>query len=373
MHGQSKYDLSVVVAAYNEEPIIIDSLRSIVEELDKRPQVKWELILINDGSSDRTKERMEEFARQENRANVLNHKRNFGQGRALRNGFQAAQGNIIVTLDADLSYKPNIIYAMTDALVANQVEIVLASAYNKDGQSINVPFFRNILSRVANFYLSHMFPNNIGTSTCVVRAYTREAIDSLLLTSDGMELQIEILMKALLLNYRIIEIPATLQWSDQKAEDSHRKRKSKMAVWRSIKMYLFLGWLSRPATLFILLSLLLIIPGIYMGIMLMINIFLATWHHLPDGFYAISYALNEVFHQRTYAVVFTAAFLLIGLQVLAVALNIKQSKFYFEEQFLMRTVALMRTKRPNHRGFGLTDNVSDKNDTPEEGGALPNS
>ena len=183
--------LTVVVAAYDEEPIIARNLQRIVEELAGREGWDWELICVNDGSGDRTGELMDQFATGKCRVRVLHHRRNFGQGRALRTAFDACKGDVIVTLDADLSYGPEYIFRLTEALDEKNVEIALASAYAKGGLVRNVPFYRRFLSRVGNRYLARMSHYRISTSTCVVRAYRREVIDAIYLTSDGMELQLE--------------------------------------------------------------------------------------------------------------------------------------------------------------------------------------
>ena len=326
--------LSVVVAAYNEEAVISQNMRRIVAELNTRPEVTWELIGVNDGSKDRTGELMDELALEDPRIRIFHHRRNFGQGRALRTAFDMCQGEIIVTLDADLSYGPEYVYRLADSIVKENVEIALASPYTKVGTVRNVPFYRHILSRCGNRYLARMSHYPISTSTCVVRAYRREVIDTLSFSSDGMEIQLEVLMKAAMMRFRVCEVPAHLAWEDQKIAEADFRRVSKMRILSTIKMYLMMGWLSRPAYVFIVTALMLILPGLYMAGWIMYRIMSATHQHLTEGvMQAISSGLQDVFTTYTYTVVFSTALLLIGIQMFALALLMLQNKFYFEELY----------------------------------------
>ena len=335
--------LSVVVAAYNEEPVIGRNLPRIVAELAKRPEADWELILVNDGSRDHTGPLMDAFAAGQPRVRVLHHRRNFAQGRALRTGFGAARGQVIVTLDADLSYGPEYIAELESSLQSNSVEIALASPYAKGGTVKQVPFYRHVLSRLGNLYLARMTHYRISTSTCVVRAYSREVLDELVLTSDGMELQLEVLMKAALLGFTVCEVPAHLEWTDQKAAEGGFNRASKMRILRTIRLYLILGWIQRPASVFLLAAFLLLLPGFYMALALCWRLLQMTSAHLGKGVMtAISAGLEELFRTYTYSVVFSAAFLIIGLQLLAFALLVMQSKFYFEELYRLGISAYPR-------------------------------
>jgi len=131
--------VSVVVAAYNEEQVIAGNIRKIITTMNERSDVEWELILVDDGSKDQTDRLIDEAAASDPRIKVHHHWRNFGQGRALRNGFNLCAGETIITLDADLSYGPEYIWKLFDELYKEKVEIVLASPYTKGGSVRNVP------------------------------------------------------------------------------------------------------------------------------------------------------------------------------------------------------------------------------------------
>ena len=257
--SEKTIELSVVIAAFNEEAVIVENLACVVAELETRPDVIWEIVCVDDGSTDRTGDLLDQAAEADPRIRIVHHRRNFGQGRALRTAFDIGRGEIFVTLDADLSYTADHVYRLKDAVDEQQADIVLASAYMKHGKVRNVPFYRYFLSRVGNLYIAKMSGYPISTSTCVVRAYRREVLDTLVLTYDGMEMQIEVLNKAFIMRFRVCEIPARLEWSHTKVKAAGVKRVSKMRIGSSIRQYLMMGWLARPSLVFLPLSILMIL------------------------------------------------------------------------------------------------------------------
>lgn len=326
--------ISIVIAAYNEETIIGASLQKIIDLMKSQHHYEWELICVDDGSKDNSHKIMKEFCPSDDRIKVMRHFRNFGQGRALRTGFEQCSGDFIVTMDADLSYGPEYIILLSKALEENHVEISLASPYAKGGSVRNVPFYRHFLSRYGNKYLAKMSHYNISTSTCVVRGYRTEPLKALFLTSDGMELQLEILMKAHMMGYRVTEVPAVLEWADQKASESDFKRVSKMRILRTIRLYLLMGWLEKPAYIFFIFSALMLLTGSYMSVVLLYRIAENLVKYLSLGFVmAVSSALREAFTSYTYSFIISGGLIIFGFQMLAFALMTLQSKYYFEELF----------------------------------------
>jgi len=338
--------LTIILAVYNEAHVIENSVQHIVAEVLSRPEVTWELICVNDGSTDQTGAILNRLALENSKLRVLHHRRNFGQGRALRTAFDVCHGDFIVTLDADLSYSPQYIYRMVDTLQEKKAEIVLASPYTKGGKVRNVPFHRSFLSRVGNAYLARMSMYPIATSTCVVRAYQREVIDNITFTSDGMELLLKILMKASMMGYRVIEIPATLDWAVEKSSEVNTGRVSKMRIMRTIRLYLQSGWLQRPAYFLILFSFLLILPGLYMAFAIVLRYALLFSKYIPLGlFTAISDSLRELVLTYPQSIVFAVVFLTIGLQILAFTLILLQNKLSFDELYRLQELNFHKTQR----------------------------
>lgn len=106
--------LSVVIPAHNEEAGIAHALAVIGEVLDSLATA-WEIIVVDDGSRDRTFDRLREVARQDGRIRGIRFSRNFGKEAALLAGLNAAKGDVVVTLDADLQHPPRLIPEMLEA------------------------------------------------------------------------------------------------------------------------------------------------------------------------------------------------------------------------------------------------------------------
>jgi len=245
---------------YNEEENAEAALNRIRDELDSHPELNpWEIVAVDDGSTDRTAEVVRSLAAAEPRIRLLQHPRNYGRGRALRTGFGGARGEYIVTIDADLSYSPEHITRLAAELQHHpELDIVLGSAYMPGGSTAGVPLWRLAVSRVGNIILSHALGGRLHTVTCVLRGYRRRALRALELEADGKEIHLEIISKALALGMEIKEIPAHL---------TGRKRgKSSFRLRRTSITHLLFSIAERPMTLFGALGALLIVLGLVAGI-----------------------------------------------------------------------------------------------------------
>jgi glycosyltransferase involved in cell wall biosynthesis len=210
-NNNAKPFLSIIVPMCNEEGNIKSTLDRI-DQAVKDTYSPYEVVVVDDGSTDRTLQVLQDSFGNDPRVRIFSHGENFGRGRALRTGFAEAKGEFIVSIDADLSYDPIVIGRLIDALTAKEhMHIAVASPYMVGGGTENVPFFRLLVSRLGNKILSFFFPQKISTSTGIFRAYRASAIRSLELESNGKEIHLEILSKAFAVGFGVIEIPAILR------------------------------------------------------------------------------------------------------------------------------------------------------------------
>lgn len=249
--GLDKPLVSVVVPAFNEAEVLEENLAAICDYLDTlSAEYRWELIVVNDGSSDRTGELAERFAAGRENVRVLHHRSNFGLGQAFQYAFRSCRGDYVVTLDMDLSYSADHIASLLSRIRSSGARVVAASPYMSGGRISNVPWLRRTLSIWANRFLSIAARGNLSTLTSMVRVYDGRFLRRLSLRSMGMEISPEIIYKTMLLHGRIEEMPAHLNWSAQRV--AGYRRRSSMKILRHTLSVLLSGFLFRPVMFFIL-------------------------------------------------------------------------------------------------------------------------
>jgi dolichol-phosphate mannosyltransferase len=242
MRTKRNIDISVVVPMFNEQENASGTLDRLTRALDSIPK-RWEIIVVDDGSTDRTKRLVQDYAHLNRWVKLLSYPVNQGRGKALRVGFTHARGKIICTTDADLSYDENHILQRIEVLDQNpDVDLVLGSPYVHGGKAEGVPFFRLLLSKWGNRILGFAMKGGLSTVTGVLRAYRRECISSLELESDGKEIHLEILSKALSMGYKVKELPAILK--------ARTKGKSEFKFKATAVSHLIFSFFEKPMILF---------------------------------------------------------------------------------------------------------------------------
>ena len=251
-------DLSIVIPMFNESENAEATLGQFGEALASF-QGAYEIIAVNDGSLDNTLEILERVAAKNGKVRVVSYSKNIGRGMALRTGFRESKGAIVVSIDADLSYDPNYIMDFVKTLNTEQdIDFVLGSPYMPGGGVQNVPFLRLWVSKLGNKILRFAMPNRIYTSTGIFRAYRKKVLDSLELESDGKEIHLEILSKALALGFRVKEIPVVL---------TNRKRgRSKFKFRKTAISHLVFSVFEKPMMIFGFIGLLTLGIGFLIGI-----------------------------------------------------------------------------------------------------------
>lgn len=204
-------DLSIVIPCYNEAegiPAMRERLTAVLPALRQRGGV--ELILVDDGSGDRTGDLLAEAFAGIPEARVVRHDRNRGLGAALRTGFAHVGGAVVVTCDSDGTYPFAEIPALLDRLTPG-VDIVTASPYHPGGGIENVPAYRVTISKGASLCYRTLVDPRIHTYTALFRACRREVIEQTATRADGFLMVTELLVEALLAGFRVVEYPAVLR------------------------------------------------------------------------------------------------------------------------------------------------------------------
>lgn len=208
-------DLSIILPCYNEAENVSKlqkELLPIAVELTNEHSV--EIIFVDDGSSDNTRQLLTDNFGNYNEPPLVirfeHHLINRGLGAAIRTGFAAANGEIIVTTDSDGTYKFSEIPAILSYLTP-EVDIVTASPYHPQGKVVGVPAYRLILSQGSSLIYRLLVDWELRTYTCLFRVYRRQVIECAPFESNGFLAGTEILVNSILMGYRVAEYPAILR------------------------------------------------------------------------------------------------------------------------------------------------------------------
>jgi glycosyltransferase involved in cell wall biosynthesis len=251
-------DISIIIPMFNEAENVEITLEKVEGVLSQSHET-FEIIPVNDGSVDNTLEVLKKVAEQNKRIKVVSYPKNIGRGMALRTGFKESTGDIIVSIDADLSFAPNHILDLIKVLRDEpDVDFVLGSPFVPGGIVQNVPFHRLWISKFGNKVLRYTMPNRIYYSTGVFRAYRRRVIDSLVLESDDKEIHLEILSKAIALGYRVKEVPVVLT--------ARTRGKSKFKFKKTATSHLVFSAFEKPMIIFGFLGILSLGIGLVIGL-----------------------------------------------------------------------------------------------------------
>ena len=198
MHESERIEISAVVPVYNEVENIPTLIPKLAEVLDRLGH-PYEMIFVDDGSSDGSRDLLKEMASQFPLLRILGLKTNRGLSTALLAGMKEARGRFIVTLDSDLQNDP----ADIPKLLGKLDQFDMATGWR---QKRNDPWLKRVSSRIANAVRNWFSGENIHDSACTLRAFKKECVQDLPIF-DGMHRFLPTLVK--MEGYRIIEVPVT--------------------------------------------------------------------------------------------------------------------------------------------------------------------
>ena len=331
--------VTVVAPCYNEEAILELNINTIAAYMQQRQhKYDWEILIINDGSKDKTAAIANELSKNSNgKIRVVHHPANLNLGNAMKTGFSNAQGDIIVVMDIDLSYSTDNIETMVDRLVEKNADMVVASPYMKGGKVTAVPFKRRIMSRWVNRFMQFAAQDKYHTFTGMVRAYRKSFIQTVNLKTKDYEICPEIMYKAMILRARVEEIPSHLDWTEQNKFKGQRT--SSLKVLRSFFSGLMSAFIFRPYIFFMGLGAILMMLSLYELVWLLVDTLkdLANGAVPPGTERSFSHSLSLQFQKNPQSFLIGGITFVIAVQFLSLGFFSLQSKRYFEELFHMGT------------------------------------
>lgn len=192
--------LSVIIPCYNESETIVD----IISRVKGSPVDLKEIIVIDDASSDGTKEILS--AINDPLVKVIYHLHNQGKGAALRSGLSAASGDICIVQDADLEYDPNEIPIVIKPILDNKADVVFGSRF-LGSRAHRVLYYWHSVGNKFLTMLSNMMTNiNLTDMETCYKAFKREVIQSIVICENRFGFEPEITAKVARMNLRIYEV-----------------------------------------------------------------------------------------------------------------------------------------------------------------------
>lgn len=193
--------LSVIIPVFNERNTIKEVVQAVlaVEMAD-------EIIIVDDGSTDGTRELYPEIAALDSLIQIHLHEKNMGKGSAVRTGFGKASGDIFLIQDADLEYDPREYEMLTRPIVEGKAAVVYGSRFR--GGPTKAMFFWHMVGNKLLTFVTNVIYNTILTDmeTCY-KVFRADVVRDMTLRSKGFEFEPEVTSKVLKRGHRIYEVP----------------------------------------------------------------------------------------------------------------------------------------------------------------------
>lgn len=200
--------LSIVIPAYNEEKTIaeiIDRVKKVEVGLEK------EIIVVDDGSTDRTREILNQMANEG--IKVIFHEKNKGKGAALRTGFAHATGDIILVQDADLEYDPREYPRLLEPILDGRADVVYGSRF-LGGPHRVLLFWHYVGNKFLTTFCNLCANLNLTDMETCYKVFRREILDKIRLKSNRFGFEPEITIKVGKLRCRVYEVPISYSGRD---------------------------------------------------------------------------------------------------------------------------------------------------------------
>ncbi len=195
--------LSIIMPAYNEEKTIASVLNALIREV---PDVA-EIIVVDDGSKDRTAQMAEAVSQKHPQIRLIRQPQNQGKTAALRTGFAASTGDIVLVQDADLEYDPTDIPGLIEPIQRGQADVVYGSRF-MIRRAARVLYFRHFLANQFLTFFSNLLTDlNLSDVETGYKAFRGEIIRNMIIETRGFGFEIEVTAKIAKLKCRVYEVP----------------------------------------------------------------------------------------------------------------------------------------------------------------------
>lgn len=168
------YKLSLVIPCYNEQDSLFDLHQKILAEIQTHAIYPYEILFINDGSTDNTLKKLVELQKEDSNIKIISFFRNYGKAAALAVGFEKCEGEFVVTMDADLQDDPNEISKLLEQAENHNLDLV--SGWKKERHD---PLEKTIPSRFFNFITSKVGGLRLHDFNCGLKLYRKKVVKAI--------------------------------------------------------------------------------------------------------------------------------------------------------------------------------------------------
>lgn len=194
--------LSIVIPVYNERDTIEEIVRRVLAvELPER--LEREVLVVDDGSTDGTRDLIDKLT--DPRVRVIKNPVNRGKGAAIRAGFAAVTGDMVIVQDADLEYDPEDFPKLLNPMLRGKARVVYGSRFT--GERRNMLFLHWVGNRFLSLVTNVLYNTTLSDMETCYKLFERDLIASVELRSNGFDIEPEMTAKLLKRGIRIYEVP----------------------------------------------------------------------------------------------------------------------------------------------------------------------
>ncbi|HOI56405.1 MAG TPA: glycosyltransferase family 2 protein [Phycisphaerae bacterium] len=233
--------LSIVMPVYNEERTVDRVLDAV---LASPVEAEIEVIVVDDASTDASAQRLAARAAAEPRIRLLRHERNRGKGAALRTGFAAATGDVVLVQDADLEYDPADYPRLVAPIADGSADVVIGSRFAPGADAADSAAARGrrahyFGNRLLTWLSNRMTGLDLTDMEACYKVFRREAIQGLHLRSERFGIEPELVQKAARAGWRVAEVPIAYRRRSYREGKKITWRDGLAAVWHIVRFRFF--------------------------------------------------------------------------------------------------------------------------------------
>ena len=209
MINKNSFKLSIIIACYNERKTIDIIIKKITDSLIMYNFLNYEIIIVDDFSTDGTRDKLNNFYSEKN-IKIHLHDKNLGKGAAIQTAIKHVTGDLLLIQDADLEYDPFDYDKLLLPFFETDADIVYGSRFLGGGKYVRIHFFWHYLANKILTFLCNLFINlNLTDMETGYKVFKSSAIKSIILIEKSFAFEPEVTIKLAKKKYKFYEVPIT--------------------------------------------------------------------------------------------------------------------------------------------------------------------